>query len=1057
VQVEPFVHQLSSLCRAHVTRAKWVFVPSHALGYTLGERLAREGTNWLNLRFVTPLDIALRMGAPFLVERGIDPSEDGLGPALAMRLMLELPEGAGYFRPLADQPSMAQALWSTIRELRMAGIRSTDLKPEAFASPAKHAELRALLESYEQLLVHEKRGDMAVVFEEALKHRDWCPIQDQDCWTELPDHVWSPLQRRLIDAMPGERIVPRALEVAGATIPRRLVGPCERVAPDPATNPLAFLMAPARGPRAQQASRIALFHAGGHEAEVEEVFRRILTSGAPLDRVEIACGSQDHVSLAWEKALRHDWPVTLGPGIAATCTRPGRAILGFCTWIESDFAAGHFRRLLQSGDMGVEADDEGFTAGEAARILARAEAGWGRATYGLSLGRLQKEYESRAADENEADDEREDAREKAGLTAKVRAWMEALVLGVPVAGDDNTVPLQSVVTAALNFIVHTTARKSALDHRAGAALEEYVADLESLGDFSCTLFEALRFIRERVQGLTVAAERPRAGHLYVSSLSRFGDSGRPHLYVVGLEEGRVFPTGAEDPVLLDAERAAISPDLRTSTDRIDESVYAVLSRLARCGSVTAEAVEVGSTVASISDRLEERVLGVGSWRLGVDRCHARVTFSFSCRDTREFRETYASWLMLQAFRLQQGDSSLSYQDMKKALGDPVSIVPADRTHAPTSLGWWVRSVVGTDGDGVKRIVATFEPLGRGREAIAARESEAFTEFDGHVPAAGKVLDPCAADRVFSVTELESAAGCPYRFFLKRGLRVRPVEDGERDRDVWLDPLTRGSELHFIYASLLRRCRDEGRRANARKDRDWIVRLAQERLDDLNREMPPATAEILERESREFLADVELFLEKECEDSDIEPTGFEVTFGRPLGDDEDPLASEHAVEVELDEGVAIRIAGRIDRIDRLGSGKFQVLDYKTGGYWADSYKGTFRGGRLLQHALYGLAAVQLLKRLHRQPKVAQGVYYFSSRKGRQERREIAAPSREAIAAVLADLREVIRTGAFIHSPEKKDDCKWCDFEAACGSDANEQAKAKLGDRKLVAYGRLGAHE
>ena len=32
--------------------------------------LARGGTNWLNLRFVTPLDIALRMGAPFLVERG---------------------------------------------------------------------------------------------------------------------------------------------------------------------------------------------------------------------------------------------------------------------------------------------------------------------------------------------------------------------------------------------------------------------------------------------------------------------------------------------------------------------------------------------------------------------------------------------------------------------------------------------------------------------------------------------------------------------------------------------------------------------------------------------------------------------------------------------------------------------------------------------------------------------------------------------------------------------------------------------------------------------------
>src|ERR1700726_1698578 len=69
---------------------KMGFRADHALGRTLGERVALEGTNWLNLRFVTPLDIALPMGAPFLVERGINPSEDNLGPALMMRLLLDL-------------------------------------------------------------------------------------------------------------------------------------------------------------------------------------------------------------------------------------------------------------------------------------------------------------------------------------------------------------------------------------------------------------------------------------------------------------------------------------------------------------------------------------------------------------------------------------------------------------------------------------------------------------------------------------------------------------------------------------------------------------------------------------------------------------------------------------------------------------------------------------------------------------------------------------------------------------------------------------------------------
>src|SRR5438046_3511226 len=77
--MDPFLEQLKGLCANYPTRAKWVFVPTHALGRTLGDRLVLEGTNWANLRFVTPLDIALRMCAPFLVERGIDPSAEELG------------------------------------------------------------------------------------------------------------------------------------------------------------------------------------------------------------------------------------------------------------------------------------------------------------------------------------------------------------------------------------------------------------------------------------------------------------------------------------------------------------------------------------------------------------------------------------------------------------------------------------------------------------------------------------------------------------------------------------------------------------------------------------------------------------------------------------------------------------------------------------------------------------------------------------------------------------------------------------------------------------------
>jgi ATP-dependent helicase/nuclease subunit B len=410
--------------------------------------------------------------------------------------------------------------------------------------------------------------------------------------------------------------------------------------------------------------------------------------------------------------------------------------------------------------------------------------------------------------------------------------------------------------------------------------------------------------------------------------------------------------------------------------------------------------------------------------------------------------------MLQAFRLQRREAALSYHDLKVSLGEPKSAVPGDRGAALSAAGWWLRSVVGAGEAGVSVLGDTFTGLAHGRTAEDMRKSAQFTEFDGYVPDAGPVLDPCAPETVYSVTELEKLAECPFRFFLKRGLGVRPIDEGERDKDIWLDPLTRGSELHDLYATLLRRARDEDRRAT-KKDGAWLIKFAQDRLRKLHEEMPAATMEIFERESKDFLADVQLFLDAESEDSPSTSIGFEVSFGRPLDDDDEPLARPEAVEVDLGNGIVFRIAGRIDRIDKVGPASFEVLDYKTGGFWRENWEGSFDEGRRLQHALYGLAAVELLKARYKNPKVAAGVYYFSSHKGRQERVRIPAPPKAAIAAVLGDLRDLVIKGQFIRTTDENN-CRFCDYVAACGAETNRQAGEKLSDSNVGAFRRLAAH-
>ena len=346
MSTDPFVAQLAELCRTEPTRAKWVFVPTHAVGLTLGDRLAREGHDWANLRFVTPLDLAIRMAAPFLLERGIDPSEETLGPALVMRLLLDLPEEGGYFRPMAAHTSMADALWRTIRELRVRRGCAPQRPRRAAVQPRRPRSRPSSSRCSRPTSAISRRNrvaDMPAVFEEAVRHLDWCPIVAADLVMELPDTVWSPLVRRFLDALPGER-VRRARWRCGRSASARataLAAPSSAsTAYDDRRRPAALPAVAGHRRPAHGDGTLDIFHAGGRDAEIDEVFRRILASGAPLDQVEIACASDGlRARSCGRRPTRLDWPVTLSRGVPAAITRPGRLLLRFCDWMASDFAA----------------------------------------------------------------------------------------------------------------------------------------------------------------------------------------------------------------------------------------------------------------------------------------------------------------------------------------------------------------------------------------------------------------------------------------------------------------------------------------------------------------------------------------------------------------------------------------------------------------------------------------------------------------------------------------------------------------------------------------------
>jgi ATP-dependent helicase/nuclease subunit B len=794
---------------------------------------------------------------------------------------------------------------------------------------------------------------------------------------------------------------------------------------------LRFLQSPGSAGPAKDDGTLAIFHAGGADAEVDEVFRRILASGLPLDHVELVCALDLHALLAREKATLLDWGVTLSSGVPATMTRPGRLLLRFCDWVASDFAARDLRRLLQSGDCAPRAfadGDSGLSPGQAARLLLKAEATWGRKTYAPSLTRLAEQYDRRAKDPEQTDDDRSWNQRKAAHTTALRQWIESVLSNVPepASGGGGAVALTSLVQCATDFLEANSARANALDAMAYAAVTAALADLLTMGSHRCGLEAGLKFLRERVASLTVGRDRPRPGCLHVSTLADAGYDGRPLVFVVGLQEGGVFPAAVEDPVLLDDERTAIQPLLRTSAQRQDEAVFSALSRLATVG-VSAE----------------------------------RVCLSFSCRDTRDFRETFPSWIVLQAYRLMKGDASRNYEHLRQALGEPVSSVPASAAAAVDNAGWWLANTKATSA-ARDAILEAYPSLARGIHAESERASTAFTEYDGYVAIAGPVLDPSRTGRAVSATTLEKAAQCPLRYFIEHGLGVKVVEDADPDEDVWLDAATRGGELHELFARVMRAIRAEKRKSSLTVDRPRLRKMGQERLDQLRVEMPPSSDEVFARESREFLDDLDAFIEAECEGlHGTDPLGFEVSFGFRLEpDEEEPLASAEPTVIDLGDKRRMVLHGRIDRINRVEPGKYEVVDYKTGGYWPDNWKGEFAGGTRLQHAIYGVAAAELLRPADPKARVVQGVYLFPAVKGRRRRKLIKAPSKMKLADVLRDLADVIGSGAFV-SADAEERCKWCDFASAChAADVNRAVGKIAGDTSaaLEPYRRLrGNHE
>jgi ATP-dependent helicase/nuclease subunit B len=1016
--MESLLQQLTDLIQSEPTLTKWVVVPSLAVGHNIGERLASEGIAWGNLRFTTAFDLAVRVAGPGLAREGKTLVDPAVGPALTLELLLDLPATLPpYFRAIAEQSGVAEALWTTVSELRLAGIGAGALKPERFASAAKAEELGALLQAYELYLHEHCLADAADCLRTAATAKNKFPITADSLLLEMPGSCDSPLARAFLDSLPARRTPAHIAAVPGLELPAgfaRLNCKVQPVEPMDASFDaarLAWIARPAEAPSPVRDGSLSLFRAAGCEAEVEEVFRRIQAGPFPLGSVEVVCAQPaEYASLFWEKAVRHGWPVTIDRGVPGALTRPVRAVFGLCDWIENNFPAVRLARMLEAGILEPGSGAE-LTGSAAARILRQCGATLGRKSYATTLEAFAASCEERAGDLESDEDIRVSYGQRAARARQLGEWLTSVLDKVP-APSGGTVVLGQLLDAVGAVLNESASVGGPEDAAAKMAVLAAIQSLDPLRELRRPMGFHLALIRARLESVAVAAGRPSPEALHVSSLGSPSFAGRPETFVVGLEEGEVFPAGLEDPVLLDDDRRAIAPKLlAVSQDRTSDSVYRGIAHLASL--------------------------------------RGRVTLSYSCRDLRQGRECYPSWLFFQAHQLLQPGTALSHDVLVDWLGDPATLVSRAQMGALSDTGWWLSGLRGVGTTAMPLVSNAFPGIARGISAEAQRQTAEFTEYDGFAPAAGRDLDPRRADQIVSASRLESFATCPFRFFLERGLGFDPVKDEEPDPDTWLASPTRGAALHEIYSVFLRRLRALKRRPEA-GDWDTLCEIARQELDRRRDEIPPPSEAVYTAENEQIGRDLRLFLELEIARKDVVPVAIEVPFGCGDAEAEEPLSQAEAVRIDIGSG-EIRLRGRIDRIDRLADGSFEVVDYKTGGRW-DQFDGTFSGGRLLQHALYAAAARELLRQDQKNPRVRLSSYYFCTERGWGD--WVRKPGDLDVKPVLHDIAEAIASGSFVRGGDVAG-CRFCEYGRACAGSELDQAETKRA--ALISIERLAAHE
>jgi RecB family exonuclease len=839
--------------------------------------------------------------------------------------------------------------------------------------------------------------------------------------------------------------------------------PLADIAPSPPPGALArlrqALFEPPVAAAAPPDDSVELLTAPGEAAEARAIVRRILreaAAGTPFEEMGVIVPRADLYAPLFADLLgRLGIPYRLHPSVPLRTGRVARsllllfrcrglgrsAVMEFLTFADIPFAT-----LL--GPETAARPSQWDAISRDAQIVS----GLDRWITGL---RHYAQEEQRAADADAIPERQERRRERVrGAEALLRV---VELLGQTLDGLDGDATW-SEWSAHLRGVMDLWLAAEAPPTAEHEKVLEVIEDLSAVSALSARAHwrDVEQVLEGRFEDVRLPVEKVATGAVHVGALDAM--AGVPFRFVAipGLVEGGYPGVVRPDPFLLDAERDALN---RALSAKAIPPASAQTRKRAPAGQLTlfddtAQAAWEGTVPDAVGgarglplaqDRLlESRRL----FHRAITQATRALVLSYPRADPRSGRERLPSLFFAAAAQALHGRpldaaelSRLVREDAEAELDLDLAADASERDRARVRRG----------GQDAARAIAAGSVFFRGaRLSAEARWSPRLTAYDGFLaplpPEILSRLDP--ARGTVSASRLADYTKCGFLFLLRHVLRLQPALEPEERRK--LQPLERGNLFHEVAERFLRERRDRGElpvTASAAQQAR-LLEMCDEALEGLVAGSPPRFTLLWDRECARFKDTALTWLGREAEAAPrSRPRHFEVAFGFDVPSAPGEAFSKDPLTVDLEDGRALRVIGRIDRIDESQDGSLILRDYKTGKAPRSNDGALFRGGQQLQIPFYVLAAARIFPG----QRVREAFLDYVDG-GRQVAFDPEASVGERFHGLLRALAESVGGAVF---PQEAAACDFCDYTAVCGPKGliDRRRSYKVRDQRLQRYLRL----